>query len=285
MGKIGTISEIKKKLSDHNLKIKKQFGQNFLVDQNVLNRIVTGANINKDTIVIEVGPGLGSLTEKLLEEAKHVLAFEIDSELIPILTETFKAESHFTLLHQDILEVDIDEVLTRLFPNETEFVVVSNLPYYITTPILMKFLEKSKKVKRMVMMMQLEVANRIASKPNTKDYNALSIVIQYRADTKVLFKVPRSVFIPEPNVDSAILEITINPDKYEPLEDEDAFYLFVHQCFSQRRKTLVNNLKNAYPEMEKLDIENILSNSSIPATIRAEALPIEKFIELFKNFK
>lgn len=280
MKKIGTINETKHTMHEHHIKAKKHFGQNFLVDQNILNEIADQSLITKDTIVIEVGPGLGSLTQKLLEKAGHVLAYEIDRDFIPILKKTFKGFDNFTFVNQDILTVDIDQDIFKHFGDRYDIVVVSNLPYYITTPILMKFLETSKRVKKLVFMVQYEVGMRITSKPNSKDYNALSIAIQYRASARILFKVPRTVFIPAPNVDSAVVEIITLEEKKYLVSDELFFYRFIRECFTQRRKTLMNNLRSAYPEIPKTDFEDALLSLSIPLNIRAEALSLEEIINL-----
>lgn len=284
MKKIGTQSEINSLLKENNFRVKKHFGQNFLVDQNILENIVTKGKITKNTCVIEIGPGLGSLTEKLIVAAKKVIAYEIDKDLIPILKNTFQEHQNFQLIHEDILKIDIDSDINKYFPNETEIVVVSNLPYYITTPILMKFLETSNRVSKLILMMQLEVAQRIASKPNTKDYNALSVVIQYRANTSILFKVPKTVFIPAPNVDSAVIEIELKKEKILPSINENQFYDFAHFAFTQRRKTLVNNLMQAYPDRTRTEIESILSSLGMSTTIRAEAISLEDFTKLFTVF-
>lgn len=284
MKKIGTQSEINALLKKNNFRVKKHFGQNFLIDQNILDNIVAKGQITKNTCVIEIGPGLGSLTEKLILAAKKVIAYEIDKDLIPILNDTFHEHQNFQLIHQDILNVDIDLEIDTYFPGESEIVVVSNLPYYITTPILMKFLETSNRVSRLILMMQLEVAQRIASKPNTKDYNALSVVIQYRANTSILFKVPKTVFIPAPNVDSAVIEISLKKEKTLSSEIENQFYDFAHFAFTQRRKTLVNNIMQAYPDRTRAEIESILSSLGMSTTIRAEAISLDEFTRLFKTF-
>ncbi|MDD3124047.1 MAG: 16S rRNA (adenine(1518)-N(6)/adenine(1519)-N(6))-dimethyltransferase RsmA, partial [Candidatus Izemoplasmatales bacterium] len=224
MKKIGTINEIKDSIHRNEFRIKKYFGQNFLVDQNILEQIVLKAGITKATNVIEIGPGLGSLTQKLLDASKHVLAYEIDKDLIPILNKEFSQYKNFTLIQNDILKVNIDEEIDRVFSDQSDIIVVSNLPYYITTPILMKFLETSKKVKKMVFMVQYEVAKRITSKPNTKDYNALSIVIQYRASASILFNVPKNVFIPEPSVDSAVIAVEVKNEIAHLADNEEFFF-------------------------------------------------------------
>lgn len=280
MKKISTNSSVKGSILDHQFRIKKHFGQNFLKDQNVLSQIVEKSIIDKDVDVIEVGPGLGSLTEFLLEKANRVLAYEIDRDLIPILKRNFKNENNLILINKDILKVDIDKEINEILGENSQVIVVSNLPYYITTPILMKFLETSYRVKKMVFMVQLEVANRITSKPNTKDYNALSIAIQYRADAQILLKVPRTAFIPEPNVDSAVVEVKIKDQLPNPAKNETFFFQFVHQCFSQRRKTLVNNIHHHYPDLSKEQLESILKEEGINPQIRSEAISVNDFVRL-----
>ena len=184
------------------------------------------------------------------------------------------------MIHKDILTVNIDQDIDLFFQDCQEIVVVANLPYYITTPILMRFLETSKRVNRMVLMMQSEVGMRVTSKPSTKDYNALTVVINYRADTKYLFKVPKTVFVPEPNVDSAIIEIIIKNVIENKPKNEAFFFDFVHRCFTQRRKTLLNNLRDSYSQFDRLVWETLLIDMGYNPTIRAEALSIDDFIKL-----
>lgn len=257
---------------------KKHFGQNFLTDTHVLSRIVKSSGIDKNTCVVEIGPGTGALTEYLLASAKHVLAYEIDKDLIPFLKERFAKETNFTLKQQDILKVQIDQDLATVFPDNMDIVVVSNLPYYITTPILMRFLETTHRVKRMVFMVQYEVGKRFTSKPNTKDYNALSIAIQYRANAKLLFKVPRTVFVPVPNVDSAVVELDILEHPLYPVDNETFFFEFIKNLFGQRRKTVVNNLVSTYPTFSKDQIIEALLEEGLDPQVRAEAIDLEKTI-------
>jgi len=271
---------INRLLHENRFRVKKHLGQNFLKDHNLLQKIVKDSGITKKSGVIEVGPGLGSLTEYLISSAKKVVAYEIDKDLIPILKNRFDQYDNFYLIHRDILEIDIDKDVSEYFSDCDEIVVVANLPYYITTPILMKFLETSKLVNRLILMMQSEVGLRVTSRPSTKDYNALSVVINYRADTKYLFKVPRTVFVPEPNVDSAIIEIIIKSEITNKPEDELFFFDFVHHCFTQRRKTLLNNLRDAYPTFDRSVWENLLSTMGYSMTVRAESLDIIDFVTL-----
>lgn len=275
--KIGNANFIHKTLQENHLYAKKKFGQNFLTDQNVLTSILAAAELNKHTAVIEIGPGLGSLTERLCEECGFVLGFEIDGDLIPILKRNLSEYSNYEILHMDILEADIEKEIKERLSSYSEIYVVANLPYYITTPILMRLLEKTDQIKRYVMMMQLEVADRICGKPKTKDYNALSIAIKYRCDAYKVCKVPRTVFIPSPNVDSAVVRLDLYRDKRYKTKNEEFFFAFIRQCFSQRRKTIVNNLSGVY---DKELILQMLAENNIKPAIRSEELDIEDFIRL-----
>ena len=278
MSKIGTISKTKSTLDKHDFYIKKKYGQNFLVDQNILKKIVEIPAITSETLVVEIGPGLGSLTEHLLEKAKHVLAYEIDKDLLPILLETFKTDK-LTLLDKDFLKCDIDLDIRKLEITYDQVIVVANLPFYITTPIILKIIEESNLVKEMILMTQQEVANRLTSKPSTKDYNSLSIAIQYKTKAVIALKVPRTVFIPAPNVDSAVVKLTVIDDiQVKPL-NEPLFYEIVRASFAQRRKTLVNNLHNKY-NLEKEIIINLLIELDLDSRIRAENLSVNDFIRL-----
>lgn len=280
MKKVGTSSGVRHSINQNQFRIKKHFGQNFLIDHNILNQIIMKSEISKVTNVIEVGPGMGALTQALLEHANHVVAYEIDRDLIPILKQNLKEYKNVTLVNSDILKVNIDQEIKEHYPEDYSVVVISNLPYNITTPILMKFLETSKRIKKMIFMVQLEVAKRITSVPDKKDYNALSIAIQYRANAKILFKVPRSVFIPEPNVDSAVIEVQIMDSILHPATHEEFFFQFVHQCFSQRRKTLINNIHHHYPELSKHKLEELFREENIPPQIRSETLSVDDFVKL-----
>lgn len=278
MEKIGTTSHIKKKIRTEDFYIKKKFGQNFLVDQNILKKIVDIPNITKESIVIEIGPGMGSLTEHLLFNCKHVLAYEIDKDLVPILNETFD-NKNLTIINDDFLKRDIDNDIANLNLEYDNVVVVANLPYYITTPITLKILEESKIVKELVLMMQLEVARRLTSKPSTKDYNSLSVVIQYKTTATIAMKVPRAVFIPAPNVDSAIIKLVIREENKLIPKKESHFFKLVRASFGQRRKTLVNNL-HAAMNMKKEDSITMLENLGFDPRIRAENLTVEDFIRI-----
>ncbi len=265
-------------------RIKKKLGQNFLTDTNILDKIMDAGKIDDNTYVIEIGPGTGALTEKLVKKAKKVLAYEIDPELIPILRTRFAETKNLVLVNRDILKIDIDQDISRYFDKDAKAVVMSNLPYYITTPILMKVLETAMRVDRLVLMTQLEVARRLTSEPNTKDYNALSVIIAYRSRARFLFKVPRTVFVPRPNVDSAVISIEVRHVRENAPRNEDCFFHLVRNSFRQRRKTLVNNLLGAYPSLDRPGLEKMLEEANIDKNARAEALQLDDFLELAEVF-
>jgi len=284
MNKSGTKADIIDSLRKTNFRIKKHLGQNFLADANILDKIVATSGIDKSLNVIEIGPGFGALTERLAEHSGKILAYEIDPELVGILKDKLKDITNLTLVQKDILKADIDKDIQTTFGPGEKAVVVSNLPYYITTPILMHILETARNVTRIVVMMQQEVAMRITSRPNTKDYNALSVAIAYRTEAKLLFHVPKSVFIPAPNVDSAVVELTVRQKHTHAPRDEARFFKFVRSCFAQRRKTLANNLLAAYPGLNRSQVEANLFRAGLDPSIRAEALDLDTFIALSDLF-
>lgn len=262
--------------------IKKKFSQNFLLDENIIHKIVDSANIDQNTGVIEIGPGLGALTKHIVKLAKQVLVYEIDTDLIPYLNEFFDQRENFTLLNHDILKADIQADIDQHLKDCERIVVISNLPYHITTPIIMRFLEEVQGIHSMIFMMQLEVAKRITSAPDTKDYNALSVIIQHQTDAKYLFKVPKKVFHPQPNVDSAVIRLVIKPNTINRKYKD--FYEFVHKCFAQRRKTLINNLSNGYNRYTKAELADILEAVGINPLTRAEALDLASFLALYDGY-
>ena len=282
MKPIGSKRITKELLESHDFHIKKKFGQNFLTDPNILNKIVSLADVDSNTLVVEVGPGLGALTEQLLHKARHVLAYEIDDALIPILAEAFD-DLPFTLIHGDILNRPIDEDIERLKLDVSRVILVANLPYYITTPIIMKFLEESKLVQEYYVMMQLEVARRFTSQPRTKDYNSLSVFMQFKTDSTIVMKVPKQVFIPAPNVDSAVVQMKIKNQFERFPKDETHFYKLVRSAFAMRRKTLVNNLSQGLNHPKDV-ITSVLMELGYPPSIRAEELTVDDFITLSNRF-
>ena len=267
-------------LRRHDFNFKKKFGQNFLTDHNILTKITETADLSKEVNVIEIGPGIGSLSQYLLEEAAEVMAFEIDKSLIPILEETMAPYDNFTLVSADILKVDLLSEIQKFKNPNLPIKVVANLPYYITTPILMHLIESKIPFSEFVVMMQKEVADRIAARPKTKAYGSLSIAVQYYMEASVAFIVPRTVFIPAPNVDSAILKMVRREEPLVEVEDEEWFFKTMHSSFVHRRKTLMNNMQAAFGKDSKPEIEKLLAQAEISPTIRGEALSIEEFAKL-----
>lgn len=260
--------------------IKKKYSQNFLLDENIIDKIVNAGEIDQSTCVIEIGPGFGALTKRILQYTERVLLYEIDDELIPHLKILFKENTSLKIKHQDFLKVEnIDDDIHQ-YLGDGRVVVMSNLPYHITTPIIMKILEESQRIDRLILMMQYEVAKRLTSQPNTKDYNALSIIIQDQTDAQYLFKVPKTVFKPKPKVDSAVICLDIKKhQKRDPL-----YYEFIHNCFRQRRKTLTNNLNKAY-QIEKPIIFQLFTELNLQENIRAEALDTIQLKKLYSKLK
>ena len=267
-------------LRRHDFNFKKKFGQNFLTDHNILTKITETADLSKEVNVIEIGPGIGSLTQYLLEEAAEVMAFEIDKSLIPILEETMAPYDNFTLVSEDILKVDLLSEIQKFKNPNLPIKVVANLPYYITTPILMHLIESKIPFSEFVVMMQKEVADRIAARPKTKAYGSLSIAVQYYMEASVAFIVPRTVFIPAPNVDSAILKMVRREEPLVEVEEIRWFFKTMHSSFVHRRKTLMNNMQAAFGKESKPEIEKLLAQAEISPTIRGEALSIEEFAKL-----
>ena len=275
------LNKVKQILKENNLNAKKQFGQNFLVDNNILNKIAHCASINEDTVIVEIGPGMGALTEKLLEKAKKVICYEIDTDMVYILQNRFESyinEGKLVINHKDFLKANLEEDLDG-YKNVK---VVANLPYYITTPILIKICEELTELDEMIVMMQKEVALRICGKPSTKDYNALSVLIQYNHKAELLFDVGRGCFYPEPDVTSSIVKIKKIESNIKPL-NEDFFFSFNRNIFKQRRKTLVNNLKQSY-NYTKEQIEDTLNKLNLSLTVRSEALSVNEIINLADEF-
>lgn len=269
-------------LKKHKMHIKKKYGQNYLVDDNIIRKIVALSEVEQSPFIVEVGPGLGSITQGLLNHAEGLLAYEIDSDLIAPLKQIFRDDQRFHLIHDDVLNRDLNRDIGDYNNTDAPVWVVANLPYYITTPILFKFLEESDKITGLILMTQLEVAKRLTAKKSTKEYNALSVIMHYRAHASFMFKVPKTVFIPKPNVDSAVIKLTIKP-KRKGL-DETFFFDFVKEAFRQKRKTLVNNLNRAY-YIEKPLLHAWLKAHGLNVDIRAENIDLEKFMVLSQSFR
>ena len=261
---------------------KKSLGQNFLIDTNILKRIVEHANLTDDTGTVEIGPGIGALTEQLARSSKKVVAFEIDQRLLPILKHTLSPYENTEIIHQDVLKADVRAIIEEKFQDVDGVMVVANLPYYVTTPIIMKFLEDKLPIKGIVCMLQKEVADRMTSKPGTKDYGSLSIAVQYYTKAETVMMVPRTVFIPQPNVDSAVIRLTVREQPLVQPISEAFFFKLIKVCFAQRRKTISNNLLNQLPngKEKKAEILAALTNANIEPNRRGETLSIEEFSEL-----
>lgn len=266
-------------LNRYNLKAKKKFGQNFLVDENVLDNIVNGSDITSEDVVIEIGPGLGNLTEKLLEKARKVIAFEIDKDMCEILENRFQNVSNFILLNEDVLKVDIKEVLSKYGVENEKVKLVANLPYYITTPIMFKIFENTNCIDSMTIMVQKEVADRIVAKTKSKDYGVLTINTKFYGEATKLFDVPNNAFIPAPNVTSAVVKIAIW-QRYSVSNKETLFKL-VKASFAQRRKKLINSLENSNAfDVTKTELKSILENNGITENARAEEIELETYINV-----
>lgn len=282
---IATPSKTKEILNKYKFSFKKSLGQNFLVDVNVLENIINHANIDKSAGAIEIGPGIGALTEQLAIHADKVVAFEIDQRLLPILEDTLGAYSNVEVIHQDILKADVTEVIKNHFKDNQAIHVVANLPYYITTPILMKLLHDRLPVDSITVMIQKEVAERMAARPNSKSYGSLTIAIQYYTYAKVVMTVPKTVFNPQPNVDSSILQLELRTEPAVQVDDEEFFFGVVKASFAQRRKTLRNNLTNYFADkFDKAEVDVILQGIGIDGTRRGESLDIEEFAKLANAF-
>lgn len=274
-------------LERHGFTFKKSFGQNFLTDTNILQKIVDTAEIDKNINVIEIGPGIGALTEFLAENAAEVMAFEIDDRLIPILADTLRDFDNVKVINEDILKSDLQSRIKEFANPDLPIKIVANLPYYITTPILMHLIESKIPFAEFVVMMQKEVADRISAEPNTKAYGSLSIAVQYYMTAKVAFVVPRTVFIPAPNVDSAILKMTRREQPLVQVKDEDFFFRVSKISFVHRRKTLWNNLTSHFGKADetKAKLEQALEIAEIKPSIRGEALSIAEFAKLADALK
>ena len=274
-------------LERHGFTFKKSFGQNFLTDTNILQKIVDTAEIDKKVNVIEIGPGIGALTEFLAESAVEVMAFEIDDRLVPILADTLRDFDNVTVVNQDILKVDLAQYIAEFKNPDLPIKVVANLPYYITTPILMHLIESGIPFSEFVVMMQREVADRISAQPNTKAYGSLSIAVQYYMTAKVAFVVPRTVFVPAPNVDSAILKMVRRAQPAVTVQDEKFFFKVSKASFVHRRKTLWNNLTSHFGKSEetKAKLTAALEQAELSPSVRGEALTLVDFARLADALK
>ena len=270
-----------KELTDtHGFKFSKSLGQNFLIDGNIVKAIVREAGISKDDYVLEVGPGIGTLTEELADKAKKVLAVEIDKNLLPILDITLEGHDNIEIVHGDILELDIEELIDEKLSGGP-VKVVANLPYYVTTPIIARFLEESLNVDSLTIMVQKEVAQRMVSKEGSKVYGSLSVFVGFYSEPEIVLNVPKSVFMPSPKIDSSVIKLKMKKDL--PDVDRDKFFQVVKASFSKRRKTVLNALSSYGFQLEKEEIRQSLIDAGVDPVSRAEQLSLEDFIKITKS--
>ena len=279
---IATPSRTKEILKKHGFSFKKSLGQNFLTEPNILRKIAEAGDLSKEDGVIEIGPGIGALTEHLARNAGKVLAFEIDQRLIPVLEDTLSPYDNITVVNEDILKADVVAEAKKVFNEEQPIKVVANLPYYITTPIMMHLLMSPLDITTMVVMMQKEVADRMTAKPSTKAYGSLSIAVQFYMEAKLAFIVPKTAFVPQPNVDSAIIKLEKRETPIVDVIDETFFFELTRASFTQRRKTLWNNLTSHFgkDDQTKQWLEKSLEESDIDPKRRGETLSIAEFGKL-----
>lgn len=267
-------------LQKYNFTFQKKFGQNFLIDTRVLERIIAQAEITKDDMVLEIGPGIGTMTQYLCENAREVVAIEIDNSLIPILEDTLSEYNNVTVINDDILKVDINKLVEEHNAGKP-IKVVANLPYYITTPIIMGLFEKKVNVDSITVMVQKEVADRMKSGPGSKDYGALSLAVQYYSKPEIVANVPPNCFMPRPNVSSAVIRLKLYDEMAVKVENENLLFRLIRASFNQRRKTLVNGIKNSGElNYTKEQVVEALAKMGLNENIRGEALTLEQFGEL-----
>lgn len=278
-----TLEKTKNIMRINNIKANKRFGQNFLIDDNILENIVKSAEITNNDLVIEIGPGLGNLTEYLLEKAAYVILVEIDNNMINILNDRFKNDNNYILLNNDILKVNVDEIIenieNKLNRKFEKIKVVANLPYYITTPIIFKLLQNENRINEITVMVQKEVAERIVAKNKTKDYGILTLMVNYLGTSDIKLIVPNNSFIPAPNVTSAVIKITKN--KRFTVKDEELLFKLIHSSFAQRRKKIINSLESTkFLNMSKPELEKLFNECNISLNARAEELELQDYIKI-----
>lgn len=280
---MNTLKKTKMILNKYDIKANKRFGQNFLIDDNILENIVEVSNISKSDLVIEIGPGLGNLTEYIIDKAGYMLLVEIDNKMIQILNDRFKEKDNYSLLNDDVLKINLDkkveEIEKKLNIKFNKIKVVANLPYYITTPILFKLLQDESRIDSITVMVQKEVAERMVARSKTKDYGILTLMVEYLSDANIEFIVPKDSFIPAPNVTSAI--ISLRKNKKFKVSDEKLFFDLIHKSFAKRRKTMINSLYlSNFNGMDKENLNQIFNQLGIDKNVRAEELEIEDYINI-----
>ncbi|EMB9440724.1 16S rRNA (adenine(1518)-N(6)/adenine(1519)-N(6))-dimethyltransferase RsmA [Staphylococcus pseudintermedius] len=284
---IATPSRSRALLNQYGFNFKKSLGQNFLIDVNIINRIIDASGIDHMTGVIEIGPGMGSLTEQLAKNAQHVLAFEIDQRLIPVLDDTLSPYNNVTVINEDILKANVAEAIQQHLSHCEKIMVVANLPYYITTPILLTLLEQDLNIDGYVVMMQKEVGERLNAQVGTKAYGSLSIVAQYYTETSRVLTVPKTVFMPPPNVDSIVVKLMKRESPIVDVDNPNAFFKMTKGAFSQRRKTIYNNYQNLFEngKEQKETIMQWLERADIDPKRRGETLSIQEYARLYAELE
>ncbi|ASE58001.1 16S rRNA (adenine(1518)-N(6)/adenine(1519)-N(6))-dimethyltransferase RsmA [Staphylococcus saprophyticus] len=284
---IATPTRTKALLNQYGFNFKKSLGQNFLIDVNIIHNIIDASDIDEQTGIIEVGPGMGSLTEQLAKSAKKVMAFEIDQRLIPVLKDTMRPYDNVTVINEDILKADIAHYITEHLTDCEKIMVVANLPYYITTPILLNLMQQKLPIDGYVVMMQKEVGERLNAQVGTKAYGSLSIVAQYYTETSKVLTVPKSVFLPPPNVDSIVVKLMKRPTPIVDIDDENKFFKMTKAAFSQRRKTINNNYQSLFVngKVNKEKILEWLEAAGIDPRRRGETLSIKEFANLYNELQ
>lgn len=279
MATLGNRKNTAEVIQKYQFDFRKKFGQNFLIDNHILDKIIEAADLTRDDCVLEIGPGIGTMTQRLAEEAGEVIAVEIDKNLIPILDETLSDYDNVTVLNADILKVDIHKIVEERGGKPVK--VVANLPYYITTPIIMALFESHVPLRSVTIMVQKEVADRMCVGPGTKEYGALSLAVQYYAKPEIITKVPAACFMPKPNVDSTVIRLTRYEKPSVVTRDEAWLFAIIRAAFNQRRKTLANGIANAANiNVSRQQVEAVLTEMGLPVMIRGEALTLEQFAEL-----
>lgn len=268
------MESIKQLLSRYGFSFKKQYGQNFITDTNLLKSIVSSAGVNGLT-VLEIGCGAGTLTRELSAVAKKVIGYEIDYKLTPILNETVGDKSNVEIIFKDVMKTPLND-LERYIGEE--YALVANLPYYITTPLIMRFIDGAKRLKKLIIMVQEEVAERLVAKENTAEYGAITASINARANTRIIKRVPRNMFLPAPKVDSAVVEIELVPNKFD-IKDFNVYKKVLHSAFNNRRKMLVNNVMQIF-SLSRQEAEKVLTDCEVDLTARGETLSVKKFVEI-----
>lgn len=284
MAELGNPKNTIEVLQKYQFHFAKKFGQNFLIDTHVLDKIVRAAEITPEDYVLEIGPGIGTLTQYLCESAKHVFAVEIDDNLIPILQDTLSAYDNVTVIHNDVLKLDINKLVEEKCEGK-RIKVVANLPYYITTPILMGLFESHVPMESVTVMVQKEVAQRMQALPGGKDYGALSLAVQFYAEPYIVANVPPNCFMPRPKVGSAVIQLVRYEEPPVQVDNEKLMFRLIRASFNQRRKTLVNGLKNSQElDFSKEEIEKAMAETGIPVNVRGEALTLAEFADLANAF-